>query len=293
MRKIGFIGLGTMGAGMARNILKAGFHLTITTSSREKEEAFARDGAQIAANAGDLLQSCDVIVTCVPDGPALIGLFEGPLADLDYSGRLFIDCSTIAPDEARGCAAVVETGGGRFVDAPVSGGAKGAEAGTLTIMCGGDQSDFDAGLPVLQAMGKSITLFGPVGAGQAVKAANQLIVAVNMMGAFEAIAIARANGVDPEAMRAALMTGAARSGVLEMHAKRYLEDTLSGGFRVELLMRDLGIVASAGEDGGLSQPAAALALQMVRATCNAGFNGHDSAVLGRFYDLINNHKDMP
>ena len=286
---VGFLGLGTMGAHMARNILRSGFGLTVTSSSPEKASAFATQGARVAHSPVELAQTSRIIVTCVPDAAALTACFDGDggFSEEDLSDRCFVDCSTIAPQEARAIAAQVEAKGGRFVDAPVSGGAKGAQDGTLTLMCGGSQSDFDTVLPVLQAMGQSITLFGPIGSGQAVKAANQLMVAVNMMGAFEAIGIARANNVDPTAMREALMTGAARSGVLEMHAARYLSDALDGGFRIELLRKDLGLVAGAGADAGLSQPAAALALQLVSAACNAGFTGKDSAVLGRLYDILN------
>jgi len=287
--RVGFCGLGAMGAGMARNILTAGFELTIVTSSPEKAERFRGDGASVADTPADLAMQSDIIVTCVPDANALDSLInsDSGFSAVNLASRLFIDCSTIAPHDACRAAERIRGAVGRFIDAPVSGGTKGAVEGTLTIMCGGEAEDIAAAMPVLSAMGKTITHFGPVGAGQAVKAANQLMVAVNMMGAFEAIALVRANGVDPEAMRQALLTGAARSGVLEMHAKRYLDDALAGGFRIELLRKDLGIVSSEGERNGLSQPAAVLAQQLINAACNAGFEGQDSAVLGKFYDLTN------
>jgi 3-hydroxyisobutyrate dehydrogenase-like beta-hydroxyacid dehydrogenase len=287
--RVGFLGLGAMGNGMARNLLGAGFPLMVASSSPEKARAFEAAGASVAPTCEALAAASDVIVTCVPDAAALASAFDSPggFGTAELRDRYFVDCSTIAPDEARAFSARVEGRGGAFVDAPVSGGTKGADEGTLTIMCGGTEADVDAVMPVLSAMGRSITRFGPVGAGQAVKAANQLMVAVNMMGAFEAIAVARANGVDPSQMREALMTGAARSGVLEMHAARYLNGKLDGGFRIELLRKDLGLVAAAGGGAGLSQPAAALALQLVRAACNAGFEGKDSAVLGRLYDQLN------
>ncbi len=289
MPRVGFCGLGAMGGAMARNILAAGFPLTIATSSPEKAERFRGEGASVADTPAALAQRSDVIVTCVPDAGALDALIDGDggFSRADLADKLFVDCSTIAPHDACRAAERIRSAGGRFVDAPVSGGTKGAAERTLTIMCGGQAADIEAATPLLKAMGKAITHFGPLGAGQAVKAANQLMVAVNMMGAFEAIALARANGVDPEAMRQALLTGAARSGVLEMHAKRYLDDALAGGFRIELLRKDLGIVASEGGRNGLSQPASALAHQLINAACNAGFEGQDSAALGRFYDLAN------
>lgn len=287
--RVGFCGLGAMGVGMARNILTAGFELTIATSSPEKAERFRGDGASVAETPTELAAQSDIIVTCVPDANALDSLIDSNsgFSAVDLANKLFIDCSTIAPHDACRAAERIQAAGGRFIDTPVSGGSKGAAEGTLTIMCGGDAADIETAMPILDAMGKVITHFGPVGAGQAVKAANQLMVAVNMMGAFEAIALVRANGVDPEAMRQALLTGAARSGVLEMHAKRYLDDALSGGFRIELLRKDLGIVALEGGRSGLSQPASALAQQIINAACNAGFEGQDSAVLGKFYDLTN------
>jgi 3-hydroxyisobutyrate dehydrogenase-like beta-hydroxyacid dehydrogenase len=286
---VGFCGLGAMGVGMARNILTAGFELTIATSSPEKAERFRGDGASVAETPTELAAQSDIIVTCVPDANALDSLIDSNsgFSAVDLANKLFIECSTIAPHDACRAAERIQAAGGRFIDTPVSGGSKGAAEGTLTIMCGGDAADIETAMPILDAMGKVITHFGPVGAGQAVKAANQLMVAVNMMGAFEAIALVRANGVDPEAMRQALLTGAARSGVLEMHAKRYLDDALSGGFRIELLRKDLGIVALEGGRSGLSQPASALAQQIINAACNAGFEGQDSAVLGKFYDLTN------
>ena len=274
---------------MARCILSAGFPLTIVSSSPDKARAFEAEGAAVAQTAVDLVANSDIIVTCVPDGTALFASFDADdgFGVADFTGRTFVDCSTIAPGEARTLAERVRSLGGAFVDAPVSGGVKGAAEGTLTIMCGGDEETVAAVMPVLKAMGRSITRFGPVGAGQAVKAANQIMVAVNMMGAFEAIQLVRANGVDPGEMREALMTGAARSGVLEMHAARYLSDALDGGFRIELLRKDLGLATAAADVAGLSQPAASLALQLVRAACNAGFEGQDSAVLGRLYDVLN------
>ena len=287
--RVGFCGLGAMGAGMARNILAAGFELGIATSSPEKANRFRSEGASVAETPAGLAMQSDVIVTCVPDAGALDTLIDGKngFCQVDLAGKLFVDCSTIAPHNAGRAAERIRSAGGTFIDAPVSGGTKGAAEGTLTIMCGGETADVEAAMPILDAMGKVITHFGPIGAGQAVKAANQLMVAVNMMGAFEAIALARANGVDPKAMRQALLSGSARSGVLEMHAKRYLDDALAGGFRIELLRKDLGIVASEGGRSGLSQPASALAQQLINAACNAGFEGQDSAVLGKFYDLTN------
>lgn len=286
---IGFIGLGVMGAGMARNILKAGLPLVITTTSPEKAEAFRAEGATVVDSAREVAAAARIVVTCVPDAPALQGVVGGDsgLAAASWTDGLLIDCSTIAPSEAREIAARIANVGGRMVDAPVSGGAKGASEGTLTIMVGGEAADIDRARPVLEAMGKNIHHVGPFGAGQTIKACNQLMVTVNLMGACEAIAMARSGGVDPHVMREVLSTGAARSGVLEMHAKRYIDKALDGGFRAELMRKDLGIAASIGASEHRAQPAATLAHQLMTAACNAGFAGKDSAALGLFYDLMN------
>lgn len=290
---IGFIGLGVMGAGMARNILKAGLPLVVTTSSPEKAETFRGGGATVVATPREVAAAARIVVSCVPDAAALAGVVDGAegLAGGPWSGGLLVDCSTIAPFEAKDIAQRVSAVGARMIDAPVSGGAKGANDGTLTIMVGGEDADVTAARPVLEAMGQNIHHVGPLGAGQTVKACNQLMVAVNMMGAFEAVALARAGGVDPHKMREVLSTGAARSGVLEMHAKRYVDKTLAGGFRAELMRKDLGIAAAVGAHEHRTQPATTLAHQLMTATCNAGFATMDSAAMGLLYDLMNGTAD--
>ena len=285
---IGFIGLGVMGAGMARNIAAAGLPLVVTTSSPEKAEAFRAAGATVVATPREVAAAASVVVTCVPDAAALTGVVSGPdgLAAAPWSG-LLVDCSTIAPFEAREIAGVIAAGGGAMIDAPVSGGAKGASEGTLTIMVGGAEGDVARARSALDTMGKAIHHVGPLGAGQALKACNQLMVAVNLMGACEAVALARSAGVDPHMMREVLSTGAARSGVLEMHAKRYIDHALDGGFRAELMRKDLGIAAAVGAHEHRAQPATNLAHQLMTAACNAGFAKLDSAALGLFYDVMN------
>ena len=286
---IGFIGLGVMGAGMARNIAAAGFPLVVTTSSKEKARAFREAGATVVGSPREVAAAARIVVTCVPDAEALNGVLQGErgLAGAAWNDGLLIDCSTIAPFEAEAAARLLSPLGARMIDAPVSGGAKGSNEGTLTIMVGGADDDVARARPVLEAMGKNIHHVGPAGAGQAVKACNQLMVAVNLMGACEAIAVARAAGVDPHVMREVLSSGAARSGVLEMHAKRYIDETLEGGFRAELMRKDLGIAAAIGAHQRRAQPATTLAHQMMTAACNAGFAKLDSAALGLFYDLMN------
>ncbi len=286
---VGFIGLGTMGAGMARNILGAGHRLIVTTSSRPKADTFAALGAHIAATPAEVARQAQIIVTCVPDAAALVAIVSGAdgVAAAGWAGGLLIDCSTIAPFQAQDVADTLAGAGAAMIDAPVSGGKKGADEGTLTIMCGGEAAAFGRARPVLDAMGKTVHHVGPLGAGQALKACNQLMVAVNLMGACEAVAIARGAGVDPKTMREVLMSGAARSGVLEMHALRYLDGALDGGFRGALMKKDLGIAVAVGEAQSRVQPATTLAHQMMLGACNAGLGAKDSAALGLFYDILN------
>lgn len=296
--RIGFIGLGAMGEGMARNILKSGLSLAITTSDPVKGKTFGDLGAAVVATPADLAAIAPIVVTCVPDAAALNAVLTGPggLLINGWSNGLLIDCSTIAPFEAQDIATALSQADAALVDAPVSGGRTGAQAGTLTIMCGGQNADITRAQPVLQAMGKTIHHMGPTGAGQAVKACNQLMVAINLMGAVEAVGLARAAGVDPRHMREVLMTGAARSGVLEAHALRYLDGALSPGFRGDLLNKDLGIATAMATRSGQHQPATALAHKMVDGACDAGFGSHDSAALGLFYDQLNgvvDAKDAP
>lgn len=284
--KVGFIGLGVMGSGMARNILASGMELVVSTSSPAKAAAFRDLGAAIADTPGEVARSAPLIVTCVPDGTALLGVVDA-LISAGWKDGLLVDCSTVAPAEVTTAAQRLAAIGARMIDAPVSGGRKAADAGTLTIMCGGEDADIERARPVLSAMGSTIHHVGPLGAGQTVKACNQLMVAVNLMGVCEAIALSRAGSVDPRIMRDVLSTGAARSGVLEAHALRYLDDALDGGFKSELLLKDLGIALSIGREAGRAQPATSLAGQLIQASCNAGFSKMDSAALGRFYDLLN------
>lgn len=292
MQTIGFIGLGVMGSGMARNLIKAGFNVVATSRTSSKAEEWKRHGAQMMATPAEIAGECDMIVTCVPDAAALeevISGDDGIVASGHWQG-LLIDCSTIAPFESVALGKTIEAAGGRLLDAPISGGRKGAEDGTLTIMVGGAGEDVERAMPVFKAMGKTIHHLGPLGAGQAVKAANQLMVAVNLMGVCEAIALVRAAGVDPRQMREVLLTGAARSGVLEAHALRYLDNALEGGFRADLMNKDLGIAASVGKHFGNVQPATSLAQQLMQAACNGGLNDLDSASLGLLYDRLNGHQ---
>ncbi|MEQ8252017.1 MAG: NAD(P)-dependent oxidoreductase [Oceanibaculum nanhaiense] len=287
--RIGFIGLGVMGNGMARNLLKAGFDVTVWTRDAAKAESFKNLGASHASTPKALAAACKLVISCVPDAAAVrgIALGEDGLAADGWEGGLLVDCSTIAPFEAQEIAAGLKEAGAGFLDAPISGGKKGADEGTLTIMIGGDDAAVERARRAFAAMGKNIHHVGPLGAGQALKACNQLMVAVNLMGVCEAVAIARAAGIDPKVMREVVSTGTGRSGVLEGHGLRYLEGTLQGGFRAALMKKDLGIATAVGAHYGRYQPATGLAHQLMTGLCNAGFADLDNAALGLLYDQLN------
>jgi 3-hydroxyisobutyrate dehydrogenase-like beta-hydroxyacid dehydrogenase len=289
--RVGFIGLGVMGAPMARNLLAGGHALVVTTSSAEKAESFRKLGATVVDTPADVAHVSGLIFTCVPDHDALASTVTGGkgICAGGWSG-LLVDCSTIAPFEARAIASHVEAAGGRFVDAPVSGGKKGAEDGTLTIMCGGDTADIDRATPAMRSMGKTIRHVGPAGAGQTVKACNQMMVAINLVGACEAIALSRANGVDPRIMREIVLTGTGRSGVLETNALRYLNGQTAPGFRIDLMKKDIGIAAAVGRWSGTAQPATSLVLELLQMASNTGLGELDTAALGQLYDTLNGTK---
>lgn len=289
---VGFIGLGVMGAGMARNIVEAGIPLTVTTSSAQKADTFRQLGATIVDTPREVAANTQLIVTCVPDAAALRAIITGTegIAAKGWQGGLLLDCSTIAPFEAKEMAERLADVGAQFVDAPVSGGRKGAEDGTLTVMCGGDAALVEKARSVLEAMGKNIHHVGPLGAGQTMKACNQLMVAVNLMGVCEAIALARSAGIDPKLMQEVLSTGSARSGVLEAHGQRYIDNQLEGGFRSDLMNKDLGIANAVGTHYQRTQPATSLAHQLMQASCNSGFAHLDSAALGLLYDRLNGNE---
>lgn len=291
--KIGFIGLGAMGLPMAKNLISAGFQLAVTTSSAEKADRLQALGAFICESPRDVAAAAEIIVTCVPDGKALRTLITGEvgIAADGWSGGLLIDCSTIAPSDVLEIAEVLADAGATIVDAPVSGGVKGAESASLAIVCGGSDEDVERAMSVLKAMGKAISHVGGPSAGQVVKACNQLMISVTMMGVYEAMALARGNGVDPAVMRDALSTGSARSGVLDAHALRYLEGQLDGGFRMQLMVKDLGIAAALGDVTASFQPAGSLAFQLFKAASANGFAKLDSAALGSFYDQMNGAVD--
>jgi 2-hydroxy-3-oxopropionate reductase len=257
---IGFIGLGIMGLPMARNLLKAGYPVCGNNRSRAAVDTLVGDGGTTAATAAAVAAVSDVVITMLPDTPDVEAVVFGPVgvAAGIRSGSAFVDMSTIDPAMSRRVAKELLAAGVDALDAPVSGGEKGAVEGTLSIMVGGDQATFDRLLPILQRLGKNITRVGDAGAGQVAKACNQLIVAVTIEAVAEALALASASGVDPAKVRAALLGGFAQSRILEVHGERMLNAAYTPGFKAKLHKKDMNIVIAAEQNAHLRLPAAEL-----------------------------------
>ncbi len=287
MDTTGFIGLGTMGKPMARNLMKAGYPLTVNTRTRAKADELIREGAEWAATAKEVAQKSDVVITMLPDSPdvefvvAGVGAQHGAPCVFEGArrGMLLIDMSTISPVVARKLAREAETRGIDMLDAPVSGGDIGAINATLSIMVGGKESAFNRALPLFQAMGKNIVHLGDAGAGQITKAANQIVVALTIEAVSEAMVFATKAGVDPAKVRQALLGGFAQSRILDLYGLRFIERNFKPGFRVALHRKDLGIVLATGKEYGVPLPATAQVHEMMNALFTAGKGDMDNSSL--------------
>ena len=247
--RVGFIGLGIMGQGMARNLLKAGFDLTVWNRTASKSEALANEGAELATSPADLAAQCDVVIICVSDTPdveAVLfderGVFDGVRAD-----SLVVDCSTISPIKTQQFAETLGEKGAHMLDAPISGGSEGAALGTLSIMVGGEAGQVERAMPYLEAMGKSITHVGGNGAGQMVKLVNQILVANSMLALGEAMLFAQAGGLDLEKTLKAVEGGAAGSWTLSNRGPQVIERDWRPGFMIDLQQKDLRLILEAAD----------------------------------------------
>jgi 3-hydroxyisobutyrate dehydrogenase len=283
VERIGFVGLGTMGAAMAANLARAGF--TVTAWNRTDRPAPDLDelGVQRAPSPAAVAEASGVVVICVSDTPDVEAVLFGPagVAAGARSGTLVIDCSTIAPGPTREFAGRLAENGVALVDAPVSGGSEGARNATLSIFVGGDAADVDRARPVLEALGKTITHVGPVGAGQAVKAVNQVILAGTYLGVAEGIVLAMKAGLDVEQVVGALGGGAAQSWVLANRSGRMLQNDYPLGFKVTLHRKDLGIALGLAGETGTDLPVTELAAQFEDGLVAAGHGDDDMSALAR------------
>jgi 2-hydroxy-3-oxopropionate reductase len=285
---IGFIGLGIMGRPMARNLLKAGYPLVVHSRSRGPVDELVAAGAQAGTSPKDVAGRSDVLITMLPNSPdvELVALGKDGIVEGARSGMIYVDMSTISPIVSQKVGEALKTKGVRMLDAPVSGGEKGAIDGALSIMVGGDQAVFDSVLPILQAMGKTITLLGPLGSGGFTKLANQIIVAVNLTALGEALTLAKKAGLDRELTLKALAGGLAGSKCLEQKAPNYVAGSYKPGFKIDLHFKDLGLIMESARALGVPLPATAVVQELFSALRVQGRGGLDhSAVITLLEDL--------
>ena len=281
---VGCIGLGIMGAPAAHNMRRGGYSLHVY--ARNPNAAWQNRVGDLADlprydSAAALAAVCDAVVINVSDTPDVeeVTLGEKGLLSELKSGAIVVDMSTIAPAAARNIAAEMKKRGVFFIDAPVSGGQKGAKDGTLTIMAGGDETAFARALPLLKTMGKTITRIGDSGAGQVAKACNQIIIGATIEGVAEAINLANKNGVDAAMVRQALLGGFAASKVLEMHGKRMLDGDYTPGFKTKLHVKDMQIALKDGNLNGCDLPSAELFVRRLQYLMENGDGELDSAAV--------------
>lgn len=286
--KIGFIGLGIMGRPMARNILKAGFPLTVWNRTVARAAELAEHGAQVAASPRGVAEQADLVITMVSDSEDVRQVVLGPggVIEAGRAGLIVIDMSTISPKVTREIAASLAAKGVQMLDAPVSGGEKGAIEGTLSIMVGGDPAVLEKVRPVFQAVGKTITHIGPNGMGQTCKLANQIAVALNNLSMSEALLFAAKAGADPSKVLPALQGGAANSWAFQTLAPKLLRRDFSPGFMVKLQQKDLRLVLEAARELHLPLPGTALAHQLYQAVEQRGGGGEGNHALMKALETL-------
>jgi 2-hydroxy-3-oxopropionate reductase len=285
---IGFIGLGIMGRPMAKNLLAAGHPLVVHSRSRGPVDELVAAGAKAAGSAREVAGRCDVLITMLPNSPdvELVALGKDGIVEGARPGLLYVDMSTISPIVTQKVGKALEAKGVRMLDAPVSGGEKGAIDAALSIMVGGEPAVFEAVLPIFQAMGKTITRLGPLGSGGFTKLANQIIVAVNLTALAEALTLAKKAGLDRELTLKALAGGLAGSKCLEQKTPNYVANSYKPGFKIDLHFKDLGLIMESAHALGVPLPATAIVQELFNALRVKGRGGLDhSGVITLLEDL--------
>jgi 3-hydroxyisobutyrate dehydrogenase len=281
--RVAVIGLGTMGAPMARHLLEAGHEVTVHNRTRDRELPLAQLGAARAASPREAAAAAEAVLVCVSDTPDLLSVLEGEdgvVAGLARGG-LVVDCSTVSPAETTAVAVRLAERGIGFVDAPVSGGSEGAERGTLTVFAGGAEADVERARPILDAFSGRITRLGPPGAGQVAKAVNQVMIAGTYASVGEGIALGRAAGLPAEALVQALSAGAAASWVLDNRSANMIADSYPLGFKVGLHRKDLGIALDEAARHGLALAVAQLVAEQEDGLIADGHGDEDVSALAR------------
>jgi len=289
---IGFIGLGIMGKPMAHNLLNAGFPLVVLNRHQAVTDEFVAAGSTSGARPRDIAAACDVLITMLPGSPQVEEVLLGPAGVIEgaHAGLIVVDMSTISPAVTKTLASRLAERGIAMLDAPVSGGDRGAIAGTLSIMVGGDQETFKRCLPIFQALGKTIVHIGESGAGQVVKACNQIVVALVIEAVSEALVLGSKAGVDPAKILQVLSGGLAANRVLQLRGASMLTHDFTPGGRIRFHHKDLGIALEAGRTYGVSLPVTALVDQMFASLEIKGRGDLDhSALLTYLEDLADHH----
>lgn len=270
---LGFIGLGQMGAPMARNLMRAGFKIVVHNRSRAIVDTFAGEGATPAGSPRETAEQVDILFTCVgfPADVERVYLGENGAIEGARAGQVFCDTSTVGPDTHQKVAARLAERGVGYLDAPISGGTSGARDGTLTIMVGGEQADFDRTLPAFQAMGKNVHLVGPTGAGATIKLVNQMMNVICTMGAIEGLVLATKAGIDPSLAYDILRTSSGGSRALDSVAPAALARNFEPGFTVDMAHKDVALAVSMGRALGVRLLSGGLAEQMMQEARAAGY----------------------
>lgn len=287
-KRIGFIGLGLMGSRMSMNLLRAGFPLTVWNRTRSKMNRLLKAGAEGAGSPREVAERNDVVIDIVTDSPDVEEVLLGPQGVIHGArpGLIVIDMSTISPLVTRRIAEELEERGVKMLDAPVSGGIIGAEEGTLSIMVGGDYETFQECLPILEAMGRTITYCGDHGMGQMVKLVNQILVSMTMLAVAEALMFASKGGLDLETTLRAVSGGAAGSWQLTNNGARLLRGDLEPGFKVEHLLKDLRIIMETADEIEMPLPGTALASQLYRSIEAEGLGEKGTQAVIRVYEKL-------
>lgn len=282
-RRVGFAGLGTMGAFMAENLIRAGHELTVWNRTPGRAGHLTELGAVEVASPSALAARCDIVITCVTDAPQVeeVLFAQHGLAEGLREGALFIDCSTISPMRARDFADRLAQRGVAMLDAPVSGGSEGARLATLTIMVGGEPDDVERARDVLASMGSTVTHLGPLGAGQWAKAINQVILAGTYLAVAEGVTLALKAGLDATRVVSALSGGAAGSWVLQNRSGRMIDDDYPIGFKLALHRKDLAIALELARDAGAVLPVTSLAATFEDGLISQGHGDDDNSALAR------------
>lgn len=290
MKKIGFIGLGIMGKPMSKNLLKAGYKLVVFDVNQPNVDEVVAAGAEAGSSCKDVASKTDVIITMLPNSPQVkdVVLGDGGVIEGAKAGSIVIDMSSIAPLVSREVGEKLAVKNIRFMDAPVSGGEPKAIDGTISIMVGGTEADFEECLDILKCMGASAVLCGDIGAGNVTKLANQIIVAGNIAAMSEALVLATKAGVDPERVYQAIRGGLAGSTVLDAKAPLIMDRKFDPGFRINLHIKDLNNVLETGHGVGVPLPLSASVMEMMQALKVDGHGDKDHGSLVLFYEKLAN-----